>query len=497
MIPILYESTETAFITNGLGRLPDCIECVVTEERNGIFECDFQYPVTGVNYDKIQLGRIIAVTHSDNGDIQPFDIISCSRPIDGVVEFHCQHISYRQSGLTVYGTNINTLADALNRIKNYSNPVNPFTYSTDKTSGGFVAAFDGVPRSVRSILGGVEGSILDSYGGEFEWDVWKVKLWKQRGEIRPLTIRYGVNLSDYKEDLDYSESYSAVIPYWQGDNGDGTDTVVIASKVSANSLLFNRETCIPLDLSDKFEDKPTTTELRDMAAAILSTNNPVLPAQSIEVNFVRLQDTTEYQNYQGLLTCNLCDQIKVEFPRYNVSGWFKIVRIEYNVLVNRYDSMELGTLSTNLSEALGLSNGLDSGNLDHSTPSTGSMYVVEDGTTSNSWDYRLWSDGTYEAWRSANFTGITVTSSSAGTYYGTGGEKSLGVPTFPNNSNTGIKSAEATENGGSHSSGVYVYGVNTSGATGPNSSFIVIFRAHASTSNGNCGVDLYIRGTYS
>ncbi len=39
MIPIIYESSETDFISNGLGRLRDCMSCEVTEERNGIYEC--------------------------------------------------------------------------------------------------------------------------------------------------------------------------------------------------------------------------------------------------------------------------------------------------------------------------------------------------------------------------------------------------------------------------------------------------------------------------
>ena len=62
MIPILYDKTETAFISNGLGRLRDCISCIVSEERNGIYECDFEYPVDGANYNLIQVGRIIGVT---------------------------------------------------------------------------------------------------------------------------------------------------------------------------------------------------------------------------------------------------------------------------------------------------------------------------------------------------------------------------------------------------------------------------------------------------
>ena len=119
MIPVLYESTETAFISNGLGRLRDCLTCTVTEERNGVFECEFTYPVTGAHFDEIVPGRIVAVTHDDTGDIQPFDIVSYSKPIDGIVTFHAVHISYRQSGLTAYGTNVNSLADAFTMLSGF------------------------------------------------------------------------------------------------------------------------------------------------------------------------------------------------------------------------------------------------------------------------------------------------------------------------------------------------------------------------------------------
>ena len=112
MIPILFDKTETAFTNNGIGRLRDCISCIVTEERNGIYECDFEYPMDGANYDLIRVGRIIGVTHDESSDVQPFDIISFSKPIDGVVTFHAVHVSYRQSYMTVKGTNINSLSSA-------------------------------------------------------------------------------------------------------------------------------------------------------------------------------------------------------------------------------------------------------------------------------------------------------------------------------------------------------------------------------------------------
>ena len=70
MLPILFEKDEINFATNGLARLPDCISCSCVEERNGIYEVDFEYPVDGANFDLIQCGRIIGVTHDETGDVE-------------------------------------------------------------------------------------------------------------------------------------------------------------------------------------------------------------------------------------------------------------------------------------------------------------------------------------------------------------------------------------------------------------------------------------------
>lgn len=353
MIPILYESGESAFVSNGLCRLRDIISCTVTEERNGIYECDFEYPVTGANYDLIKCGRIIGVVHDDSDDIQPFDIVSYTRPISGVVAFHAVHISYRQSKMVVSGTGVNSLSDALAMLKR-ATPSNPFNYWTDKTSSAFLAAADGTPYSVRQMLGGMEGSILDCYGGEYEWDKWSVKLWSARGVVRDFTIRYGVNLLDYNEDVDYSSTYTSCIPFWKGDV-NGTPTIKTGRKVSSGVVPYDgRESCAPLDLSDRFESEPTTADLESMAKNLMDANQVFTPTQTIKVNFVRLQDSPDYASYEALLRCKLCDTISVTFPMYGMSGRFKIVKTVYNALEERFTEMELGTLSMSFAEALGV-----------------------------------------------------------------------------------------------------------------------------------------------
>lgn len=357
MIPILYESSETLFASNGLGRLQDCISCKVTEERNGIYECDFEYPLNGSNYEKIKLGRIIAVTHDDTGDIQPFDIVSYSKPINGVVTFHAVHISYRQSKLTVAGSSINSLADALTLLSTAS-PNNPFSYETNMVSSNYLGAANGIPLSVRQLLGGVEGSILDAYGGEYEWDKFTVRLLSARGRQRDLTIRYGVNMVEYNEDTDYTSTYTAVMPYWAG-----ADELVVGTMVDSGLTPYNGQpNCVPLNLSEKFETKPSVADLASAAASYMASNQTHLPDSSISIKFVQLQDSDEYAQFAPLMECKLCDSVKVVFPDYGTSGWFKIVKTVYDVLLEKYDSLELGKLSTSLAEALGV------------TPSSGSSY---------------------------------------------------------------------------------------------------------------------------
>ena len=433
MIPILYEKNETEFTSNGLGRLRDAISVKVVEERNSIYECDFEYPIDGANYDLIQVGRIIGVSHDESisgrivhsrgiltdeendmltdeegvaftanrtievpeYDIQPFDIVSFTRPIDGIVTFHCVHISYRQSYMTVTGSNINSLADAFSLLEN-AEPDNPFTYETDKTSVGYLASADGVPKSVRSILGGVEGSILDAYGGEYEWDKFRVVLHSERGTHRNFSIRYGVNMINYNEEYDSSGTYSSCIPYWT----DGTTTIVGDRQDSDGLTITGRGECVPLDVSDKFESQPTKAEVEAMGLSVMNEKSPMIPAQNIHVEFVRLQDLG-YEGIENLLECKLCDTIDVVFPFYNTIGEFKIVKTTWDVLSDRYESMELGDLSVTLAEALGISNGNDR---------TADMtdFVVEE-ATSGIWTYRKWNNGVAECWGRLNIESRTYT----------------------------------------------------------------------------------------
>lgn len=358
MIPILYESKETKFTSNGLGRLRDCSRVEVTEERNGLFEVEFDYPVDGMHFDDIIPGRIVAVTYDETGDLQPFDIYYSSKPINGLVTFRAHHISYRLAKMTVRGGAGATGIRPAFAILSDSKPTNPFTFKTDiKNTTSYFSATATAPITVRQALGGVEGSILDTFGGEFKWDKWNVRLYQRRGQDKGLTIRYGVNMVDYTDETDFSETYNYVVPYWAG-NVSGKDIVVRGNLQTDGKTMYDgRSACVPLDLSQKFESRPTTTQLNAAAQSYLKATNPTLPARTITVDFVRLADTVEYEQFAPLQKCGLCDTVEVIFPRYGMQGSFKIVKTVYDTLQERFLSMELGDLSMSLSEAMGISEG--------------------------------------------------------------------------------------------------------------------------------------------
>ena len=349
MIPILYESTERAFTHNGIARLRDCIDCKVSEERNGAFECEFTYPVSGSHYEDIIPGRIIGVTHDNSGDIQPFDIVSYSRGIDGLTTFHAVHTSYRLSHITVTGSNITSLTDAFTLFAS-GVPESDFTFETDMTSSGYLGIADGLPHSVKEMLGGVEGSVLDVYGGEYTWDRFRVILRKNRGVRRDFIVRYGVNMTEFTDDTDCSDVYNACIPFY-----NGTDGPVVGNEVVLDQPTFNgRELCVPLDLSDRFETQPTAAQVEAEARSYMEQNKTYLPSQNIKVGFLRLQDFPGFEEYEDLLECGLCDVITVEFPGYGIRGDYKVVKAVWDVLEGRFEELELGSVSVTLAQALGI-----------------------------------------------------------------------------------------------------------------------------------------------
>lgn len=376
MKPILFPSTATTFTSQGLGVLSDCISCVVREERNGEYELTLQYPVGGIHYDEIEDRAIIYAKPSPYRNPQPFRIYLSESPINGIVTFHAHHLSYDLSGIPVEPFTAGTCASALSGLVANSVCTNPFTTDTDKNvTGTFKLS---TPKSFRSCLGGEENSILDVYGtGEYEFDKYSVYLHLHRGSDNGVKIAYGKNLTDFNMERNLENIITGVYPYWA--NIDENTVVTLTEKVipiydvnnpaylldsGGNYLLdsdgkyllvlnpFPFDNILPLDLSLEFEEQPTQEELRAKASKYITDNNLGVPRVSIEVSFVDLAGTEEYKDLAVLEQVDLCDTVTVEFPIYGISVKAKVVAIETDVLMERYNQVTIGNYRYTIADTL-------------------------------------------------------------------------------------------------------------------------------------------------
>lgn len=353
MKPILFPENETQFNTNGLGRLADATSCLVTEERNGSYELEMDYPITGLHYSDIQMSGIIYAKPADGKTPQAFRIYKIGKPINGIVTINAEHISYQLSHIPVGPFEAETVADALLGLSQNAAETCPFTFWTDKTT---IASFSvKQPVSIRSQLGGVQGSILDVYGGgDYEFDMYTVKLHQNRGFDRGVTLRYGKNITDIKQEENIRNTYTGVMPFWKNGQDDDATLVMLTEKVlhSANASNFPYQRTIPLDLSSEWQEEPTEAQLRAKATAYMTANNIGVPAVSIDVDFVALWQTEEYKDIANLERVNLCDTVMVEFPKLDISATAKVVKTTYDVLSERYRTIELGEARNTLSKSI-------------------------------------------------------------------------------------------------------------------------------------------------
>ena len=219
----IYESNEKLFQTNGLGNLSDASKCEVTEELNGAFELELEYPITGIHYEEIQLRRIIYTRTNLSNSREPFRIYAISKPIGGIVTVNAEHISY---DLSNYIVNPFTAQSSDSAIMSMQVPSCILPY-------GFSDVFQlttnihqqkemkiKAPSSIRSLISGNNDSFISIYGGEVSYNKFNVSINTRRGKSwddinsNKVSIEYGKNLTDIKQDENCSNVCTHILPYF-------------------------------------------------------------------------------------------------------------------------------------------------------------------------------------------------------------------------------------------------------------------------------------------
>lgn len=343
MKPIL--SATSTLTGNGYGRLADAITCTVTHEINGEYELKMTYPVTGTIFDYLANDCVIWADSDNFTKMQGFRIYRITRPLNGVVSVYARHICYDMSGFVCSPMNQTSLTTALANLASNCVPSPcPFTFTSPRTVA--TAYKTATPMNLWQMMGGVQGSLLDIYGGEWDFDNYTATLRTQLGSDRGVNIRYGKNMTELEQDATIEAQYGGIFPFWY-DAESGTLVTLPENYVTVAGG-GSRVLCI--DFTNDFEDAPTEAQLRARANQYATANNVADPKISWKVAFIPLSMTEEYKGIAALESVKLGDTVHVFYEPMNLTASARVVKTDYNVLADRFDSVTLGRVKQNLAK---------------------------------------------------------------------------------------------------------------------------------------------------
>ena len=405
MTPILFDRGQRfPTVNNGYGMLTECIRCQVTEEVNGTYECEFDYPMTGKHFARLVTGLYsVGITHDHNGDIQLFDVYRYSAKTDGIVTFYGSHVSYRLSNYICKGVSdsgsinlMHSMTAVLRGLTVSYVAEKPEIYfaSNDYSTAGtfdFVAPKRCNTRAMllsREDLGFIRAagndyqvkSVVQKLGGEFVFDNFTVNYYDQRGTDNGVQIRYGKNLTEVDRDFDVGGIISRVFPVWVDSNnqwvsydpvtsphlyGNTADwSISVSPNPNAdypleyiNGELYEFD--VPIvnsavyNLTDQFQAQPTAEEARNAALDYMSKNSTWRPNDNITVQFADLYASPDYENIKALEKCAVGDLVSVYYADLGiVAEGVEIMSGTYDVLSEQFISMELNTIRTTLAQLI-------------------------------------------------------------------------------------------------------------------------------------------------
>ena len=340
---ILYSTSEAKFDTNGLGILTDVVDDYVIQQLNGQYELEFKYPSKGAHAADIVEDAYVTAKPDPETDAQPFRVYRISNAVRGLQTIRARHIAYNLKGICVPPFSASSAPAAMLALQTKAVTDNPFTFWTDKTT---VAKMQSpVPSDIWSLLGGKEGSVLDTYRGEYEFDQYTIKLWNRRGADRGVSIRYGRNLRDLQQDRNIANMFTGVYPYWADSEGN---LVQLSERYISGPGTYREPKIRPLDLSQSFQTAPTEEQLRKEAERYIKTHDIGVPEVSIKVEFIQLEQTEEYKDTAILERVALGDTVSVIFPELQVDAKARVVSIKYQPTRDRYESVTIGKVKSNI-----------------------------------------------------------------------------------------------------------------------------------------------------
>ena len=351
MIPVLYDKTGA----NKIGDLNDCIECLVEEERNGIFELTMVYPANSSILESIVYDNIIVADANNYLKSQKFRIYNTRKLMANRIEICARHISFDlvHDWVDVISIENQPCEYALNTIfrnsqfskhfKGYSDIINAQNFKVNKVT-------------CLEAIGGASGSIIDTYGtgAEILRDNTDIHVLNRRGHDNDVVIEYRKNLTGLEVEEDTTDLVTRIMPYAIYTNSNDEEIEVRGDFIDSPLINNYAHPYVKyMDYSEKFEDDevPTKTKLNNLAAKEYINNKVDIPKNNYKIEFIPLSKCAGYEGLEDRI--NLCDVVTIKDSRYSIDTQAKVIKVVFDVLRGRYDSMELGEPRTTLGDIIG------------------------------------------------------------------------------------------------------------------------------------------------
>ncbi|HBD4331430.1 TPA: phage tail protein [Enterococcus faecalis] len=355
---ILHDKKNNNWNSLGIGPLQDAINPLSTRERNGIYDMTFQYPVVGKLFHELKVGRWIVADAGPTlvAKSQRFEIAQITKPIKGIVTVYCEHYRYKLLRTMVKigskYSNISAQA-ALNQLRSQMEPKSDFTFYSDVGTTSSIDFTDPAKyKNAQEVLGGVAGSILDNFGGEYLFNNNQVRLLAKAGTETNVVIAYGKNLTDINQEESIENTYTSVYGWAKIGNGDD-EKIITLPEVYIDSDYVGNYTERRIQMVDFSDKEPKdVAALRGMVKSFIKSNNVGIPRVSIKASYVDLASSVSNEQLKNLEIVDLCDWVTVAFNQLNINTTAQIVKTVWNIALDRYESIELGEARTDFAKVI-------------------------------------------------------------------------------------------------------------------------------------------------
>lgn len=347
--PILYKANETNFEHLGVSVLSDASKCYVSRERNGIYILEFDYPVNGKDVDKIKEGMYIKADAGYRTKNQRF-IVSKITKTQNEFKLYCQHISQVKTTMNAIRPDISvTSVSAMGALRVWRDNLLDsreefFVQSDISTLNSTTWKVENI-ENARDALGGKAGSILDVWGGEYEFDNLNITLHKSMGIDNPTIIAYGKNLLDLEQEQSILETYTSVFPFKKYTDDNNREQLITLPEILLDSTHLNKFThrrILKVDFSSD-ENLKTVEQLRSKAKSYIKSNNVGVPKTNLKINYQDLSKVEGVFDNPALEQIDLCDRLKVYYNELGILNEnAKVVKVIWDVILEENHEIEVG-----------------------------------------------------------------------------------------------------------------------------------------------------------